>query len=402
MQRRPQFDGEALRPLSLALSALICALLLTTLTPAAQDTTGGALLLTPNAAQDQLLLIDPAPDGGEIVAAFSLAPGVHTAWGFSPDGCRLLATVTTRDGLSRAYTARLDGSDARELVSYEALPRSQWGVWEPTWSPAGDKIAFTLIRDGFEDYTERAYHIGWVTPDGGEPAFYSVTGREHTPVWSPDGLRLAYVSYDERAPGETFNATAVPEVATATPPDALLKEADLWVVGTDGEDKYRATAFETGSVRAPRWSPSGEWLSFVHAPSNNNDTLWAVSAQAGARPIQVTYAYNLTLDHTWLPDSSALLASARSINQTDTAYLWTFPPRSGADADAAQYLPEAGLVFPDYPTFHADGQTLALRSGYRAVVQRADGTSTVLDGAEGNMPLYWTPDGFISIENCLD
>jgi len=359
----------------------------------------GALLLTTNGTQDSIVLIHA--DSGQ-TQTFSLGAGLHTAWGFSPDGCRVLLTVMSGDGLARAYSTRHDGSDVRELVLYDELPRAQWGIWEPTWSPAGDKIAFTLLRDGFEGNPERTYHVAWVSPDAGAPTFYSVTGQEHTPVWSPDGAQLAYVSYEKRAPGQRFDATAEPDIATATPPEELLSEADLWVVGADGTGKFRATFFETGNVRAPRWSPSGERLSFVMSPSASNDTLWVVRPEAGAKPVQITYAYNLTLDHTWLPDSSALLASARAVNDTPTAALWTFPPQEGADGSAALYAPLETIPYPDYPAFSPDGTRLALRSGYRVGIVDSDGSLTYFKDLEGNMPIYWSPNSLISSEDCVN
>lgn len=342
-------------------------------------------LLTTNAAQDHILLIN-SHTGQQ--RSFSLGDGIHTAWGFSPDGCQFLATLTNQAGLARAYLVNLDGSQLRPLVAYTELPDNQWGVWSPVWSPTGDKIAFTLLRDGLSGYTERAYHIAWVSPDNTEPSFYSVTGREHSPTWSPDGNRLAYISYDLRPPGDSPSATASPEIATVTPPSSYIAEADLWVVNADGTGKFRATTFETGSVRAPRWSPDGQYLSFVMSPSPANDTLWVMRASAGAPPIQVTYRYNLTLDHTWMPDGSALLVSARAVNDTRTSALWVFPPTEGADSQVTSYH---NTPYPDYPAFSPDGSLLALRSEYRAGLLSPDGIFTPFEGAHGNMPLHWSP-----------
>lgn len=363
----------------------------------AQSATG--VLLTTDGAQNSILLI--SLESGE-QTRFSVGTGIHTAWGFSPDGCRVLLTVMDGSGLARAYTTRVDGSDARELVTLADFPVSQWGVWEPTWSPQGDKIAFTLLRDGFEGQPERSYHIAWVSPDGGEPTFYSVTGAEHTPIWSPDGSQLAYVSYDKRAPGERFDLTAEPDIATQTPPEALLNEADLWIVGADGTGKYRATTFETGSVRAPRWSPNEEWISFIMSPSGNNDTLWMVKTEADAKAIPITHRYSLTLDHTWLPDSSALLISARSVNDTQTAALWVFPPQLSSDDAAMLYAQPEQLPYPDYPSFSPDGSLLAFRSGYQIGVMNSNGLLQFLPETDGNMPLYWSPTPLITSEDCVD
>ncbi len=88
------------------------------------------------------------PLEGGAPRALSFGEGLHTVWGFSPDGCRLVYTLTDARGFSQAYTAALDGSDVRTLVQYDA-PIDQWGVWDLTWSPRGDIIAFTMLRDNF-------------------------------------------------------------------------------------------------------------------------------------------------------------------------------------------------------------------------------------------------------------
>lgn len=363
-----------------------------------QTSPASGLLVTTDGRQDSVVIINLST--GE-QTRFSVADGLHTAWGFSPDGCRVLVTVMGGNGLARGFTVNLDGSDRRSLVTLADFPDNQWGVWEPTWSPTGDKIAFKLIRDGFEGNPERAYHIAWITPDGGEPSFYSVTGREHTPIWSPDGSQLAYVSYDKRAPGAHFDATAEPDIATATPPENLLNEADMWVVNADGTGKFRATAFETGSVRAPRWSPDGKWLSFVMSPSPSNDTLWFIAPISGAKPVQITYRYQLTLDHTWLLDSSAMLVAARSVNGDESAALWLFSPQAGSDDSATRYLPDTDLPYPDYPSFSPDGTSLVLRSGYRASLITHNNNITFLTNLDGNMPIYWSSAPLINTENCL-
>jgi Tol biopolymer transport system component len=353
-------------------------------------------LLTANGAQDSLVLLDLTTGQAQTI---TLATGVHTPWGFSPDGCRLLATVMQPNGLARAFTARLDGSDIQPLVTLPDLPDSRWGVWEPAWAPTGDKIAFTLLRDDLPDAPGRSYHIAWVPATGGQPTFYSQTGREHTPVWSPDGARLAYVSYDLRAAGATPDATAEPDIATNTPPDQRIAEADLWVVNADGTGKYRATAFPTGSVRAPRWSPSGERLAFLYAPSPSNDTVWVMPAQPDAPATQITYHYHLALDLTWLPDENGLLAALRGYNDLETAALWRLPLAAGADAQATLYQTPESVPHPDYPAFDATGG-LALRTAYHVGWLSPEGALITHPDGLGNMPVYPAPQSYEDSNIC--
>lgn len=359
----------------------------------------GPLLVTTNAVQDTVVLVET--ESGWI-REFSIADGVHTVWDFSPDGCQMLITLTGANGLARLYITSLNGEIINEPVQYSELPAGQWGVWEPDWSPDGTKIAFRMMRDGFDGEEERQYHIGWVTPDSSEPEFYSVSGREHSPRWSPDGLWLAYVSYDKRAPGTDARSTAEPTAEALIDRKDYIQEADLWVVAADASVKYRMTAYETGSVSRPRWSPDGATIGYAYSPSPSNDTYWTITNQQHARPVQITYGYSLSLDLTWTPENE-LLASARSLGGQESHGLWRIPMKAGADTDVSAFVDPAMIPYPDYPAFNGDATQLALRSGYRAaLVDLVDGGIRFIEGAEGNMPLIWSPEAFTRESDCMD
>lgn len=365
---------------------LIISLVLLLVIAGRARTQAGELLTTTDASQSMIYIVDP--DRG-IVDTRTIGDGIHTAWGFSPDGCYVLATLTQADGLPKAYAVPVASDSAPvALVDYADLPTSQWGAWEPVWSPDGTRIAFTFIRDGLNGEPERAFHVAWVPAAGGIPQTYSVTGREHTPQWSPDGAWLAYVSYDPRDPAEgTPEPQRTPTPAGADP----IMEADLWVVAADASAKYRLTAFPEGSVRAPRWSPDGEMIAFTYSPSPSNDTYWAVANTPQARPFQITYAYSLSLDHTWTPDGD-LLMSARGIGGETSHRLWTAPATVNGEASIAVYGPAHDVAYPDYPAFNAAGTRLALRSGYQAIVVDLElGRTLTIEGLDGNMPIHWSP-----------
>ncbi len=365
----------------------------------------GPLLAVNTAEQDRIILYDVATGSKR---ELNFGRFWHQVWDFSPDGCRILFTLNDIAAPGRLFSARLDGSDMRELVIFDALPPERWGVWEPDWSPDGTRIAFTMIRDlrGDDGTLERNFHIAYVAPQGGEPNFYSVTGDEHNPQWSPDGQWLAYISFEERVAGASLFATAEPtQVVPAgvpTPQSTLLREADLWMVNATGVTKFRLTNFPTGSLRAPRWSPNGELIGFTYAPSANDDQFWMIAAAPDALPTQLSLGLNLTLDMTWLPDSTALLVAARDLQGISENRLWRVPLVGNADTDATLFIDDPSLNNADYPRFSADGRWLAFRSAYTLILYEvATQTPTFVDlDTLGNTPPVWSPAAFTGETNC--
>jgi Tol biopolymer transport system component len=382
---------------------LACLLISTVHAQDAPTPLAAPLIASSSAALDRILLYDL--NGGRRELRFDNR--LHYAFGFSPDGCRLIYTLSERGGVSRLYSARLDGSDARALVGFADLPAADWSVWEPAVNPADGRIAFTLFRRERPPTQEpvETFHVAWIPPEGGAPQLYSVSGAEHTPLWSPDGRWLAYVAYDGRIPGPDIFSTIPPTNAansTPVPDDEMLNEADLWVVSADGATKYRLTAFPVGSVTAPRWSPGSDLLGFIFSPTFANDTLWLIGNADAAVPTQLSFEWMLAVELTWLPDGSAMLATLRDFQGSSENRLWRIPLIGNADSDATPYPLDPALRFIDYPRFSPDGHWLALRSEYEiVVVDTQTGGWRYLDEAHAaNTPPVWSPAGFAGEAAC--
>ena len=357
------------------------------------------LLAINTATHDKIILYDVTNDS---YRQLQLGDFWHYVWGFSPDGCSVLFTLGEENSLGKLYRMNLDGSNVQPLVNYEDLPAEQWWIWEPQWSPDGERIAFTMIRDGLTN--KRQYHIAWIPAGGGEPDFYSVTGHEHEPQWSPDGAWLAYISIEERTPGADANATATPqeEIDKANLPKR--KEADIWVVSSDGTTKYPLTAFVTGSATKPRWSPDSSVLAFSYAPSGNNDTVWTVPNQPNGFQLaqQLTQQESLVLDLTWIPSGTAVVGAIRDFNSIRANQLWQIPLFPNADAAAIPMMTEFDAQYTDYPRFHTEGEWFIARSAYELLlVNRIQNRFQLLDPITiGNTPTIWSPSSFQGESNC--
>jgi len=157
--------------------------------------------------------------------------------------------VSSRDGDSEIYRARIDGTQLKRLTAFHR------DDWEPTPSPDRKTIAFTSDREGRP-------RVFLMDPDGTHQR--RLTGRteadvdERVPVWSPDGGQLAYLL---EAPGRS--QLWLRDVASGT-------ERVLTPDGARDED----AAF----------SPDGAWIAVTRTPTRDarHTELWAIPTAGGA------------------------------------------------------------------------------------------------------------------------
>jgi dipeptidyl aminopeptidase/acylaminoacyl peptidase len=229
------------------------------------------------------------PVDGSPAKVLPAGPHIDHAAGWSPDGTQL-AFLSDRSGPEQVWLTRPDG-EMRRLTSF---PLGVSG--HPAWSPDGRRLAivvteevdpgsepapivaadaapFTLTRlcyrvDG-KGYLGARYQHLWIVDVETNQSSRLTDGpyNAFTPVWSPDGQRIAFMSnrVDER----------LPEFCSA-----------VWVVPSAGGAAVRITP-EDGVAQTPAWSPDGTELAYRgllpgHAFARNHHLLLVSAAGDGA------------------------------------------------------------------------------------------------------------------------
>jgi Tol biopolymer transport system component len=192
-----------------------------------------------------------AKEGGDAVVHAGddhLPRGTNLATAsFSPDGERVVY-----DRFGGVFTARLDGSEERELRRERRCTRPDGTVdppecdftINPVWSPDGLWIA--VERTG--GAVSAAQSGLWLmrASDGGLVRRLARSGYEVD--WSPDSRRVVFANAESEgaAPG------------------------DLYSVRIDGSGLRRLTRGAHTNDVAPAWSPDGKWLAWVRIGFDGN------------------------------------------------------------------------------------------------------------------------------------
>jgi TolB protein len=142
------------------------------------------------------------------------------------------------------FVANVDGSNPRQLTTEEGYDA------EATFSPTGDRIVFTSMRDGDLDLYSMA-------PDGSDVRrLTDRPGYDGGAFFSPDGSKIIWrAHYPEPGPELAEYQRLLTQ--------GLIRpgELEIWVMDADGSNKRQVTSLGAANF-APYWHPSGEKILF--------------------------------------------------------------------------------------------------------------------------------------------
>ena len=274
--------------------------------------------------------------------------------------------------------------------------------WTPVWSPDGQRIAFASNRDGNTE-------VYVMAADGSNPT--NLTQNADTDgrnlVWSPDGQRIAFTSerdgntevYVMAADGSNptnLTQSTGDDWASVWSPDgqriAFASNRDgnteVYVIAADGSNPTNLTQ-STGDDWASVWSPDGQRIAFASNRDGNTEVY--VIAADGTEPTRLTYHFSGEWSPVWSPDGQRIAFASNRDGNTEVYVM-------AADGSNPTNLTQS--TGDDWsPVWSPDGQRIAFtsnRDGNTEVyVMAADGSNpTNLTQSTGDdWASVWSPDG---------
>jgi eukaryotic-like serine/threonine-protein kinase len=253
-----------------------------------------------------------------------------------------LAYVSRQNGYNQIYVNEPPGGSAIYVV--HDAPQSQ-GSESPSWSPAGDLLAFTNHTRSSE---RRVALVS--APPNSQPKNLTANNLGQSPSWSPDGKQIIF-SGASGYPGQFLIVDAAtgklvtqvdPGVQgaglPAWSPDGTqiafttvgTPNSDIYVMPAGGGDATRLTN-TPGDDYAPAWSPDGKWIAFQsdRKDGGGKDEIWIMDS-SGNDPKQLTTTAGQAWARapTWSPDGKWIAYISGPLGQ-DYGELYVIPVAGG-------------------------------------------------------------------------
>jgi len=227
------------------------------------------------------------------------------------------------------WVMEADGTNQINLTNTPGI--SEWG---PVWSPDGLKIAYVVGDNIFSG-------VWTMNADGAsQTKLSSFSGVEFGPTWSADSSKIALVRY---VSGEVIST-----------------QFDIFVVALDGSSDVNLTNTDYDELE-PSWSPGGNNIAFAGVREGGAFTTWQIVT---VRPDGSGEAVLVVMDQenrspAWSPDSSKITFMSEFNNPCCGNWqVWAM----NRDGSGATNLSNDETVYDMWPSWSPDGTLIIFSS----------------------------------------
>ncbi|MBI2425195.1 MAG: Tol-Pal system beta propeller repeat protein TolB [Candidatus Hydrogenedentes bacterium] len=211
-------------------------------------------------------------------------------------------------GNKEIYVSDYDGANIKQVTKHNSISI------KPKFSPDGNRIAYLSYKDRYMFIYVYDRATGKSVPVSKE------VGLNSAPTWSPDGNTLALTLskdgnteiYLRNADGTNPRRLTNNRFGDTSPtfsPDgsriAYVSEQggnpQIYVMGADGSGTKRLS-FQGGSAYDPVWSPDGAMIAYIAEKPGDGLELYVMNAD-GTNPRRLTDTQGSNESPSWSPDS---------------------------------------------------------------------------------------------------
>lgn len=228
-------------------------------------------------------------------------------------------------GKKEIYVADYDGARVTQVTKHGSISI------KPKFSPDGTKIAYLSYKDRYPFLYVYDRNSGVSTP------LSKNVGLNASPAWAPDGRRLALVlskdgnteiyiknadgSGEQRLTNNSYGDTSPcfsPDGSRVAFVSDRLGSPQIFVVSASGGEAQRLS-FQGGSAYDPVWSPDGSRIAYVAQVSGAGLEIFVMNAD-GSNPVQVTNSPGTNESPSWSADSRHVIFMSSRRGKSE---LWT-------------------------------------------------------------------------------